>query len=271
MSVNVAANISFDNPTNYSANVPFVSLNVLVNGSQIGLAQARDVSVGPGYNKDVQVSAAYSAPSFGSDAAAVGKEFISQWLSGKQRSVQTDKLISAGYNTSFSLKAHEGFIPGDPALGRALERFELNFSTPHFSVPNDPDDPDDPDDGDSRSPHFIKRATMHLLSSTAVFNLISPFRTTTLYVSQINATAYYKGDPVALIIDEDELEVPPGESETPWIPVDWSLDSVGFDAVKNAIGGTLKMATRATLTVRIGQFSQDLWYIGRAIGTHVRF
>lgn len=111
---------------------------------------------------------------------------------------------------------------------------------------------------------------MHIFSSTATFTLSNPLSKTTIYLTYINATAFYHGDVVGRILNEEAFDAPPGLSETPRLPVDWNLDSVGFDAVKRALGGTLKVDARADTGLRIGRYEQSVWYVGKGIGTKVR-
>lgn len=111
---------------------------------------------------------------------------------------------------------------------------------------------------------------MHIISSTAIFTLSSPFSTTTLYITKLNATAFYKEHPSGKILYELPFAVPPGLSETPRLPVDWSLGSVGYEAIKKALGGTLKLSTFAEVGIRIGHWREDLWFKGRSIGANVR-
>jgi hypothetical protein len=111
---------------------------------------------------------------------------------------------------------------------------------------------------------------MHLITSSATFTLLSPFRQTTLYLNHLNATAFYEGDDVGQILYNEEIEVPPGATQTPRLPVLWSLGSVGYGAIKRALGGTLKLRAEATVDVRIGKFVQDVWFKGGQIGAKVR-
>jgi hypothetical protein len=111
---------------------------------------------------------------------------------------------------------------------------------------------------------------MHLLSSTASFLLLSPFSATTLYITKINATAYYKEDDVGKILYELPFAVPPGESETPRLPVAWSLGSVGYEAVRKALGGELRLHAVADIGLRIGKFEVGVWFRGGGIGAKVR-
>ncbi len=112
---------------------------------------------------------------------------------------------------------------------------------------------------------------MHLLTSSATFTLLSPLPHSTIYVTYINATAFYNHtDAVGTILYELPIAVPPGATETPRLPVDWRLDSVGYEAVKQALGGTLKLDAKATVSVRVGQWQQTVWFIGGGIGAKIR-
>lgn len=112
---------------------------------------------------------------------------------------------------------------------------------------------------------------MYLISSTAAFTLLSPLPSSTLYLTSIDATAFYNHtDPVGKIIYDLPFAVPPGASKTPRLPVDWSLDSVGYEAVKSALGGTLKLDAKAEVGVRIGAYEQSVWFVAGGIGASVR-
>lgn len=111
---------------------------------------------------------------------------------------------------------------------------------------------------------------MHLLSSSAIFTLLSPLPHSTIYITYINATAFYNHtDPVGDIIYDLPIAVPPGATQTPRLPVDWSLGSVGYEAVKQALGGTLKLDAKATVSVRIGRWQETVWFIGGGIGAKI--
>ena len=111
---------------------------------------------------------------------------------------------------------------------------------------------------------------MHLVSSTATFTLLSPLHYETLYITSLDATALYNHtEPVGRITYDLPIAVPPGATTTPRLPVDWSLGSVGYDAIKQALGGTLKLDAKATVGVQVGQWVQEVWFVGRGIGAHV--
>jgi hypothetical protein len=104
-----------------------------------------------------------------------------------------------------------------------------------------------------------------------VFTLLSPLPATTLFITSIDATAFYNHtDPVGRIDYTLPFAVPPGSSQTPRLPVDLSLGGAGYEALKNALGGTLKMDAIADVGVRLGEYSDLLFYRGKGIGAKVR-
>jgi hypothetical protein len=111
---------------------------------------------------------------------------------------------------------------------------------------------------------------MHLITSSANFVLLSPLKTSTIYVTYINATAFYHEDAVGHIFYELPFAVPPGETTSPRLPVKWNPGSVGYDEIRGALGGSLKMAARATVGVRLGRWEERIWFLGAGIGAKVR-
>lgn len=83
--------------------------------------------------------------------------------------------------------------------------------------------------------------------------------------------AYYNHiEPVGKIDYYVPFAVPPGFSETPRIPVDLDIGGVGYDVLKRALGGDLKMDAVAKVGVRIGEYSTVITYRGKGIGAKVR-
>jgi len=255
-SINLQARVNFTNPTDYSADVPFFNLHILNNGSIIGDATARNVAVIPGNNTNIVVEATWDPTGFGGEKAAeIGRELLSQYISG--------------FNTTLTFQAHEGSIPNQPNLGKALSKFEIEIPTPRLSTPSAGGGDDDDGDDDDK-PHFLDDATFHLISSTATFTLLSPLKYSTIYIEQINATAFYNHtEPVGHIDYDLPFKVPPGSSQSPKLPVDWSFGSVGYEAVKKALGGTLKLDAKGTVGIRLGQWTETVWYVGSGIGASV--
>ncbi|KAF1939741.1 hypothetical protein EJ02DRAFT_496313 [Clathrospora elynae] len=257
-SISLTAHVNLTNPTNYSATVPYFNINILVNGTHLGTATAKDIEVHPGNNTNILISAIWDPYTYGgSHGKEVGAELLSQYVSS--------------FNTSLTLQAHNGSIPSVPSLGRLLSNFPITLPAPHMSTPKPPSDGDDPDqpEDDGKS-HFIRDATMHLISSTAIFTLSSPFSSTTMFITSLNATSYYEGRPSGKILYELPFAVPPGLSETPRLPVEWSLGSVGYEAIRKALGGKLKLSAFAIVGVRIGEWRETIWFQGGQIGANVR-
>lgn len=249
--------MNFTNPTKYSAAIPYLDINLLVNDTILGHGTLRGVKVKPGNNSDMAVTAVFDPATFsGDEGKEVARQLISQYVSG--------------WNTTLAVQTHEKTIPSQPALGKALEAIKFVFPTPRLRTP-DPNDPDGSDpDADPNGGHFIRGATMHVFSSTAVFTLASPLSHNTLYITYLNATAFYKGDAVGQITYDLPFAVPPGLTETPRLPVDWSLGSVGYEAIRKAIGGELHLSAVADVGVRLGNFEELLWFKGQGIGAKVR-
>ncbi|KAL8819227.1 MAG: hypothetical protein Q9191_007778, partial [Dirinaria sp. TL-2023a] len=73
------AKVNITNPTDYSATVPYVDILMLNNGSVLGHATAKGVTVRPGPNRDIKVKALWEPADF--KAEAVGRELLSQYVS----------------------------------------------------------------------------------------------------------------------------------------------------------------------------------------------
>ncbi len=79
----VQARMNVTNPTEHSATVPYVNIHLLSNGTVLGHATAQNISVIPGPNHDILVTALWDpkAPS-GEKGLEVGRELLSQYISG---------------------------------------------------------------------------------------------------------------------------------------------------------------------------------------------
>ncbi|KAL8724781.1 MAG: hypothetical protein Q9166_007759 [cf. Caloplaca sp. 2 TL-2023] len=259
-SLTIGAKVNVTNPTEYSATVPFIDINISVNDTILGHATARDVSVVPGPNHDLAVVAVWDPSSHsGKKGAHIGSELLSQYISG--------------YNTTLTLRTHAQSIPSQPRLGSALSIFNVTIPTPKLTPPSNPNrpvQPDPPNEPSSSAPHFIDDAVFHLITSTAVLTLLSPLPHTSIYITSVSATAFYKNTPVGAIDYDVPFEVPPGISDTPRLPVDWNLGSIGHDAIKEALGGSLKLGAEAKVGVKVGKWKEKVWFIGKGIGARVK-
>ncbi|KAL8694554.1 MAG: hypothetical protein Q9218_000810 [Villophora microphyllina] len=259
-SLTIGAKVNLTNPTEYAATVPYIDINISVNGTTLGHATARDVSVAPGPNHNLAIVAVWDPHSqSGGRGAHIGSELLSQYISG--------------YNTTLTLRTHPHSIPSQPRLGSALSVFNVTIPTPQLSPPpnpNRPINPEPPSEPGSSAPHFIDDAVFHLITSTAILTLLSPLPHTSLWITSVSATASYNNTPVGAIEYDIPFEVPPGASETPRLPVDWDLGSVGYEAFRKALNGQLKVEAEANVRVRVGRWRERVWYVGKGIGARVR-
>ncbi|OTA65265.1 hypothetical protein K449DRAFT_327051 [Hypoxylon sp. EC38] len=247
-SITLQALVNVTNPTPYTAHIPYVNVHVLNNGSVLGSATVENIDIAQGLNSNILVTAKWNPPMGGDHSRKIGRDLISQYLSG--------------WNTSITIKAHKHSIPGQRIISKALSAFNMTFAAPRLDLPGDTPE--------ERS-HFIRDATFHFFSSTATFTLVSPLQYNTLYLDFVNATALYNHtEPVGQILYDLPFSAPPGKSVTPKLPVDWSMDSIGYDAVRKAIGGKLKLDAYANVDMRLGNWKESLWYQGKGIGARVQ-
>ncbi|TVY73459.1 hypothetical protein LSUE1_G003340 [Lachnellula suecica] len=253
-SLDFEALVNFTNPTEYTAHIPFINIHVLNNGSILGDATARNINVVKGNNTNVLVQATWDPTKRGDgNARKIGRDLLSQYISG--------------YNTTLTFQTHKDSIPYQPKLGKALSKFKIEIPTPRLGAPGDGKGIDGHD-----KPQFLDDATFHLFSSTADFTLHSPLQHSTIYIERINATALYNHtEPIGKINYDLPFKVPPGVSKSPRLPVDWSLDSVGYEEIRKALGGTLKLDAKGIVKVRLGQWTETVWYVGSGIGASVRW
>jgi hypothetical protein len=240
--------VNITNPTPYTAVVPYFNIHILHKGETLGEAIATDIDFGLGNNTNILVRSTWDPIRFGGKKAhEVGRKLLSDYVSGK--------------NTTMTARTHRHSIPSLPLLGEAMSSINFTIPTPKIVVPGEDEDV---------KQRFITSATFHIFSSTASFGLVSPLLFNTLHIQDVNATAYYNHtEPVGKIIHHGEFEVPPGRSETPRLPVQWSADHVGYDKLKQALGGTLKLDAIADVTIRLGNWIETVHYTGKGIGAKV--
>ncbi|KAL2015740.1 hypothetical protein VTK56DRAFT_4887 [Thermocarpiscus australiensis] len=247
--ISFKATVNITNPTPYSAHIPFVSIHIQSNGTTVGEARAENLDIKSGNNTDLAVSATWNPLMGGRKGIQRGRDLLSAYLSG--------------YNTTVTIKTHRGTIPSQPRIGEALARLNVTLRAPRLRLPGGRD-------ADERS-RFIRDATFHVFSSTATFTLLSPLRYNTLYIDSVNATALYNHtEPVGRIEYDLPFAAPPGTSRTPRLPVVWSVDSVGYGKLREALGGRMKLDAKAVVGVRLGRWTETVWYVGRGIGASVR-
>ncbi|RCI17369.1 hypothetical protein L249_2403 [Ophiocordyceps polyrhachis-furcata BCC 54312] len=248
-SVRLQASANLTNATPYTADIAYLSVHIMKQGHWVGEATVRNVALRAGHNSGLSGSAEWNPTTFGGSAAKeVGRRLMSDYLSGKE--------------TSIELKAHRGTIPSAPALGEALSTLNLTLRAPRLQLPGD--------DGEEVKTGFLRQATLHLISSTATFTLASPLQHDSVRVKHIDATALYNHtEPVGRIVHDEAFDVRPGLSQTPRLPVDWTPGHVGLDKLKKALGGALKLDAVANVTLGLGLWTERIEYRGRGIGARV--
>lgn len=45
---------------------------------------------------------------------------------------------------------------------------------------------------------------------------------------------------------------------------------MGYDALKQALGGRLKVDARAEVGIKVGRWEEEVWFEGRGVGARVR-
>ncbi len=148
-SLTIQANANITNPTEYSAQIPYININILNNDTILGNVTARELHIVPGSNTGLVARAVWN-PSVNSGirGSEVGRNLLSQYISG--------------FNTTLTLKTHESSLPSQPALGKALSGLEIVINTPKLSPPRSPGDGgnDGDSDKDDMAPRFIRDATV---------------------------------------------------------------------------------------------------------------
>lgn len=140
--------------------MPYVNIHILSNGTLLGQASARKITIVSGANDNIPIEALWH-PS-GMKGEEIGKELLSQYISGGVHVILTGAAAIlrtlTGYNTTLTLKTHNGTIPSQPSLGEALSALEIEIPTPKLRTPGAPDLGGDKEKG----PKFIEDATVPL-------------------------------------------------------------------------------------------------------------
>lgn len=82
----IQAEVNFTNPTKYSASIPWVDIAIEKNGTTIGHATVANATISTGKNKNIVAKAVWEPEAAsGKKGARVGKELLSQYISGTSR------------------------------------------------------------------------------------------------------------------------------------------------------------------------------------------
>ena len=259
-----------ENPTEYSAHIPYLAVQLENNGSIIGNASILNTNITPG-NNSIIVKATYAPIGKGRDGAKhaieKGLELLGEYASGK--------------NTALTVTAFEGSIPSLPELSRALSGLGATLPIPRLQPPpsqHDPNDPSSPpeDQPQSTSP-FLQGATMHIFSSTATFLLHNPFSKTPINIYDLNGEASYNGTKLGSVCYDGEWEILAGReagegglSLSPRLPVEWRLGGAAYKAMVDALGGDLRLDTRANVTVGVGKWRGRVRFEGGGLRAGIK-
>ena len=115
---------------------------------------------------------------------------------------------------------------------------------------------------------------MFLFSSTAEFSVKNPLPHNGIIIQTVDGVAMYNGSTIGTITYENKFLVKPGKEGgtiTPRLPVNWSLGDVGYEVMRKALGGELKLHAEAKCRLSIGNLGMDVFYNGSdPISAHVR-
>jgi hypothetical protein len=78
-SMKLVAVADIENPTVYSATIPFADVKILANNTLLGHVTARKLELHKGVNQNLSISATWEP---GDAGRRVGAELLSQWISG---------------------------------------------------------------------------------------------------------------------------------------------------------------------------------------------
>ena len=79
--ITIEATVDVDNPTEYSAIVPYIDVNILANNTLLGHVTARNLELRHGSNQNLTATAVWE-PGSGERGKAIGRQLLSQWISG---------------------------------------------------------------------------------------------------------------------------------------------------------------------------------------------
>ena len=82
-SMKIGVNVNVTNPSNYSATIPYFSINVLVNGTVLGQVVVEGMNVHPGNNTNLAATTLWDPyANSGAKGKEVGRQLLSQYISG---------------------------------------------------------------------------------------------------------------------------------------------------------------------------------------------
>lgn len=90
-------------------------------------------------------------------------------------------------------------------------------------------------------------------------------------MTSIHAVAFYEEDePIGKINWNYPFQLPTGLSRTPRLPIDLMVGGGAYDALRRALGQSLKLNTVARIGVQLGEYHDMILYKGKGIDANVR-
>ena len=259
-----------ENPTEYSAYIPFLAVHLEKDGFIIGSASVANINITPG-NNSLIVKATYAPTSNGrggtKHAVEKGLELLGEYVSGR--------------DTVLTVKAFEGSIPSLPELSRALSGLGVALPIPRLQTPPSQHDPDGPPPPEGQPPSkspFLQGVTMHVFSSTATFLLHNPFPKTPITIYNLSGEAIYNDTKLGSVCYDKAWKVLAGREAgkggvtlSPRLPVGWRLGSAAFRAMLDALGKDLRIDARANATVGVGKWRGRIRFEGGGLRAGIRW
>lgn len=115
---------------------------------------------------------------------------------------------------------------------------------------------------------------MHIVTSTADFLIKNPLAHNRIIIRTLDGAAKYNGSTLGTISYARKFVINPGsmgKTLSPRLPVEWSLDGIGYDTVRKALGGQLLVHAEAACRLSIGDFTMGVLYnASDPVGAHIR-
>ncbi|KAF9913280.1 hypothetical protein EC991_000042 [Linnemannia zychae] len=261
-SLTVKAKLILWNPSNISADLGDLSFLWAYGGYLIGMASVPQLQLHSGNNTiecigmmdpSIHCLRKHDKTCDPELARNASREFISKYISG-DNSTSIDVL---GYPGSTHI----------PLLQPMISALSISSGLP--AIEED----------------FLISTTMYLLSSTIVMELKNPLDTV-ITVLYINGTASYKDEPLGhvnvdfehdiaspkpiLIPANDHQNETSGYVKTPRLPVMFDLSSVGYEALKKALGGSLEVDVSCHIKAKVGSMLMWVDFTKEGIQSDVR-
>lgn len=104
---------------------------------------------------------------------------------------------------------------------------------------------------------------MHIVTSTAELFLNNPFPHDFITIINIDGKAFFNGSTLGTMHNKFSFKIFPGRSGgtmSPRLPVMWKAGSLGYEVMKKAVGGGLKVHAEADCKVRVGEMEMAIYY-----------